>query len=450
MNLKRAGRAVIVLGAVCGAGLSSAAAEAVSQTVAWGTTSSAPAGSRAELFGVASASAADVLAVGGFNPGQPPTAVLTKPYAERWNGTGWTATRVPLGSVYPPPAVQAAQLNGVADIAPGDGWAVGSVYDISSLASKTLAYHWDGTAWRRIPTPNPGGPARGSQLDAVAARGADDVWAVGGDGYPAVSLVLHWNGSTWAQVSVPDIGSLDTVTLAPGHVWVAGGDSVEQFDGTAWTALPAPPSPAETAVSIAGLAHNASGLWAVGAVEFTCGEGGTCTAPYAALWNGTSWTVVLSGGDGEISGVVAAGSKVLAASGTGVLRLTPTGAVPEVTPAVSPLQLTAIAADPAGNPWAVGWTAAQGKVRPAIINAPGIGQGGIIVTTGASAATVTWIGPVNGTGSADPAGRFATGGLPDGTYTITASLPGCQPGVATAVVTAGIATTLHAHPTCPP
>jgi hypothetical protein len=450
MNLKRAGRVVIVLGAVCGAGLSSAAAATTSQTVAWGTTSSAPAGSRAELFGVASASAADVLAVGGFNPGQPPTAVLTKPYAERWNGTGWTATRVPLGSVYPPPAVQAAQLTGVADIAPGDGWAVGSVSDISSLASKTLAFHWDGTAWRRTPTPSPGGPASGNQLDAVAGRAANDVWAVGGDGYPAVSLVLHWNGSAWAQVSVPDIGSLDAVTLAPGHVWVAGGDSVEQFDGTAWTSLPAPPSPAQTSVSIAGLAHNASGLWAVGAVEFTCGEGGTCTAPYAALWNATTWTVVLSGGNGGISGVVAAGSKVLAASGTGVLRLTPTGAVPQVTPALSPLQLTAIAADPAGNPWAVGWTAASGTVRPAIINAPGIGQGGIIVTTGASAATVTWTGPVNGTGSTDPAGRYATGGLPDGTYTITASLPGCQPAVATAVVTAGIATALHAHPTCPP
>jgi hypothetical protein len=218
MNLKRAGRVVIVLGAVYGAGLSSAAAGAASQTVAWGTSISAPAGSRAELLGVASASAADVLAVGGYNPGQAPAAVLTKPYAERWNGTGWTATRLPLGSVYPPPAVQAAQLTGVADIAPGDGWAVGSVSDISSLASKTLAYHWDGTAWRRTPTPNPGGPAGGNQLNAVAAEAADDVWAVGGDGYPAVSLVLHWNGSTWAQVSVPDIGSLDTVTLAPGHV----------------------------------------------------------------------------------------------------------------------------------------------------------------------------------------------------------------------------------------
>ena len=92
--------------------------------MAWGTTSSAPAGARGELFGVAAASSADVLAVGGYNPGQPPTEVLTSPYAEHWTGGGWSATRVPLGQVYPS-AEQAAQLNGVAEVAPGDGWAVG-------------------------------------------------------------------------------------------------------------------------------------------------------------------------------------------------------------------------------------------------------------------------------------------------------------------------------------
>lgn len=449
MNLRRAGRLVMLLGAVCAAGLSSTGAAAASRAVAWGTTSSAPAGARAELFGVASASAADVLAVGGYNPGQPPTAVLTRPYAEHWNGTGWTAASVPLGPVYPQ-SVQAAQLNGVADVAPGDGWAVGSVSDTSSLASQTLAYHWDGTAWQRTPTPDPGGPALGNQLDAVAARAAGDVWAVGGDSFPAVSLVLHWDGSTWAQVSVPDIGALDAVTLAPGHLWVAAGDKVEQFDRTAWTPLPAPPVPAQSSVSITGLADTASGLWAVGNLDYSCGEGGTCTASYAALWNGTAWTVVPAGSGGGISGVAAAGSTVLATSGTGVLRLSRTGASPQVTPALNPPQLAAIAADPAGNPWAAGWTAAQGKIRPAIINAPGIGQGGIIVTTGVSAATVTWTGPANGTGSTDPSGRFATGGLPDGSYTITASLPGCQPGIATAVITAGVATTVHARPTCPP
>ena len=218
MDLKRAGRVAAVLGAVSGAalgngGLGNVEAAAASLPVAWGTTISAPAGVRGELFGVAAASSADVLAVGGDNPGQPPTAVLTRPYAEHWTGGGWTATRVPLGQVYPP-GEQAAQLNGVAAVAPGDGWAVGAVSDTSSLASRTLAYHWDGTAWTRSPTPNPAGPAQGNQLNAVAARATADVWAVGGDGYRAASLVLHWNGSAWRQVSVPDIGSLDAVTVA--------------------------------------------------------------------------------------------------------------------------------------------------------------------------------------------------------------------------------------------
>jgi len=157
-----------------------------------------------------------------------------------------------------------------------------------------------------------------------------------------------------------------------------------------------------------------------------------------------------AGGGTGLFGVVAAGSKVLATSGTGVVRLSLTGATAQVTPALNPLQLTAIAAGPAGNPWAVGWTAAQGKVTPTIINAPGTGQGGIIVTTGAPAAAVTWTGPATGAGSTDPSGRFAVGGLPDGSYTVIASLAGCQPGIATATVTAGRATAVRAHITCPP
>jgi len=57
---------------------------------------------------------------------------------------------------------------------------------------------------------------------------------------------------------------------------------------------------------------------------------------------------------------------------------------------------------------------------------------------------------VTGTGSTDSGGRFAVGGLPDGSYTIIASLAGCQPGIATAQVTAGNATAVNAHITCPP
>ena len=449
-TLTRAGRVAAVLAAVYAVTLANAGAVAASQTVAWGTTSSAPAGARGELFGVAAASSADVLAVGGYNPGQPPTEVLTKAYAEHWTGAGWSATKVPLGPVYPS-GEQAAQLNGVAEVAPGDGWAVGTVSDSASLSSRTLAYHWNGTAWTLSPTPDPAGPAQPNQLNAVAARAGNDVWAAGGDGYnPARSLVLHWNGSAWTGVSVPNIGTLDAVTIAPGHVWIAGGSQVEQFNGAVWAKLPALPVIAQTSVVITGLADTAAGLWAVGILDFSCGEGQICTGSYAALWNGTTWTVAPAGGGTGLSGVVAAGSQVLATSQTQVLRLSLTGATAQITPALNPLQLTAIAADPAGNPWAVGWTATQGTVKPAIINAPGIGQGGITVTTGAAAATVTWIGPATGAGSTDQSGRFAVGGLPDGSCTVTASLPGCQPGVATAQVSAGQATAVNAHITCPP
>lgn len=274
------------------------------------------------------------------------------------------------------------------------------------------------------------------------------MWAAGGDGYnPTVSLVLHWNGSAWHHVPVPSIGSLDAVTLSPGSVWIAGGGQVEQFNGTAWTRLPAPPSLPSV---ITGLVHTAAGLWAVGYVDYSCGEG-TCTASWAALWNGTAWSQIPAGGGTGLSSVTAAGATVLATTFAGqVLRLSSSGVTTQVTPQLDG-QLNAIAADPTGNLWAAGWAyGAQDKIEPAIINAPGIGQGGIMVSTGAAGATVTWTGPATGTGGTDETGRFAVGGLPDGSYTVIASLAGCHPGIATAQVTAGVATPVSAHITCPP
>ena len=79
-----------------------------SSAVAWGTTVSAPAGARGQLFGTTAPAPGDVWAVGGSNPGQPPTAVLTTPYAEHWTGTAWSATTLTVPRVYPS-ASQAAQ-----------------------------------------------------------------------------------------------------------------------------------------------------------------------------------------------------------------------------------------------------------------------------------------------------------------------------------------------------
>jgi hypothetical protein len=131
-------------------------------------------------------------------------------------------------------------------------------------------------------------------------------------------------------------------------------------------------------------------------------------------------------------------------SNNGVYRLTAASSSQEVTPAPGTVYPDAVAADASGNAWAVGFAGSA----PGIIDAPGIGQGGVIVTTGAANATVTWTGPANHSGTTDVYGDLSVGGLPDGTYTVIASLGGCTPGVATAIVAAGIATPVDAHITC--
>jgi hypothetical protein len=53
--------------------------------------------------------------------------------------------------------------------------------------------HWDGTAWRRVPSPSPGTFA---SLSGVAATSATNAWAVGGAD-AGKTLILHWNGTAW-------------------------------------------------------------------------------------------------------------------------------------------------------------------------------------------------------------------------------------------------------------
>jgi hypothetical protein len=116
---------------------------------------SAPSGARAELHGVTAPGESDVWAVGAFNPGRPPTAVLTDLYAEHWDGSRWTAVSPPTPAVYG--ASQEADLAAVTSTSRTDVWAVGSLSDRGSLASQTLTYRFDGSHWSRVPSPNPAG-----------------------------------------------------------------------------------------------------------------------------------------------------------------------------------------------------------------------------------------------------------------------------------------------------
>ena len=56
-------------------------------------------------------------------------------------------------------------------------WVTGYyIQNVRPFARLTLVYHWDGTAWHRVPSPN---PSSENLMGGVAVTPAAGVWAVG-------------------------------------------------------------------------------------------------------------------------------------------------------------------------------------------------------------------------------------------------------------------------------
>jgi len=186
---------------------------------------------------VAVASAGSAWAVGCACNGP-----VLKPLIERWNGTRWR--------IVPGPNLGAggAVLYGVAMASARSVWAVGCNACLKAKP-ETVILHWNGTAWKRVPSPN---PASGGTLSGVAVTSASNAWAVGWTGVPGMprpkTLIERWNGIEWKRVPSPD--------------------------------------PAGTAALFGVAAASARSAWAAGA---TGRLGGTNPSTVALRWNGATW-----------------------------------------------------------------------------------------------------------------------------------------------------------------
>jgi hypothetical protein len=236
-----------------------------------------------ELYGVDGAAPDDVWAVGYHNIsyyGSERTMAL------HWDGSAWSVVETPnLGT-------NANLLGGIAAISADDAWAVGYGDDAGGFRGRAVALHWNGSAWSMA---NPSQPGRRAGFVSVDALASNDVWAVGSDG--EAPLAEHYDGSTWSVVSTPDIdGELYAVeAIAPDDVWAAGesDDStlVLHWDGSSWAVVPSPngPLPGNDLSDLA--AAGPSHVWAVGvsyddiAVEYQT---------LVEKWNGTAWKIVSS------------------------------------------------------------------------------------------------------------------------------------------------------------
>jgi len=212
---------------------------------------------RAQLLAVSALSATDAWAVGDLDTGGP-AGLHT--LAVHWNGTSWA--RVPAPS--PGNGISGSTLSGVSAVSASDAWAVGG-YETSAKVFKTLAVHWDGSRWSQVPSPSPGG-ARGSGLSAVSAVSAAGAWAVGCYGFnvntgASTTLALHWDGTRWAQVATPSPGAAHSACL----------------EGVA--------------------ALSASDAWAVG--FFTPNPTSGAQKPLVLRWDGARWAQVPSPSPGD-------------------------------------------------------------------------------------------------------------------------------------------------------
>lgn len=173
------------------------------------------------LHGVVMLSATEGWAVGGSGPGS--GADFTQTLIARWNGSTWS----PVPS--PSPGTLTNRLDAVAARSADDVWAVG--HSTSGDRSDALVLHWDGSSWTEVPVPDV--LAGGAELLGVAVAGRDSVWAVGtGIGEPApgkparqVALALHRNGPAWQSVQFGQtpVTQLSAVTaVSETDVWFAG------------------------------------------------------------------------------------------------------------------------------------------------------------------------------------------------------------------------------------
>ena len=306
---------------------------------------------RGWLTSVATVSARDAWAVGASSGRT--TLIL------HWNGSTWN--RVPSPS--PAPGGGASIYYGVAATSAHSAWAVGSSFT-GTGSPRTLIVHWNGTAWRRVPSPTPTG---GGALFSVAATSARSAWAVGYAGNPDGSytktLILHWNGAAWRRVPSPacagGCGLTSVAAISARSAWAVGATStwtlILRWNGTTWTRIPSP-NPARNTSLNGVAATSATNAWAVGTIG---------NYPYQTVilrWGGAAWTRVPSpspeaAGGSQLFGVTAASATSAWAVGyTGLRTLIAhwNGRTWTQVPSPGGYSLAGVAAAAAPDAWAVG------------------------------------------------------------------------------------------------
>ncbi len=212
--------------------------------------------------------------------------------------TGWTTVKAPSSVVGEVTAISASYSKNV--------WA----FVESGSANKAM--HYNGKTWSVSPLPT------SFSVTGAAAVSTNNVWAVSGNSESPKTYAEHWTGSAWHKVTLP-AGATSISAVSSTRIYAAGKykgqPAVMHWDGTKWALAHTPkfslPDPYAEATMRDILALSTDNVYAVGGMEWACGEDGDdiCAKPIILHWNGKAWS-----------------STVMAQTYTSFLRVTSDGA----------------------------------------------------------------------------------------------------------------------------
>ncbi len=216
-------------------------------------------------------------------------------------------------------------------------------------------------------------------LLASSASSPTDIWAVG-------QSTIHFDGTKWTAYPAPMIRGDNTsyldgvVDVSPTEAWAAGivgigeanpGQVIEQWNGTAWSVFPGPKFGPEEQPEIYGMtAVSANDIWAVGTLLV---DNQTLLALFEH-WDGSSWTATTGAFYGGFVAVSADAGNDIWAVGCGNFSEHYDGTSWKLvkTPNVGtgPNCLNGVVALAPDNVWAVGYSTATQKPPPGQYDVP--------------------------------------------------------------------------------
>src|SRR5258707_9723796 len=140
------------------------------------------------------------------------------PLALHWTGQSWATTAVPF--------VKDGYLTGVFAASASDAWAVGAVFGSAAM----LLYHWDGSAWHKMPTPAGLTQPWAGESARITGDAAGHLWIYGfGMTVSSQASYLHYDGQHWsmthdAPVAAENRAVVRDVAVVPGTqaAWSVG------------------------------------------------------------------------------------------------------------------------------------------------------------------------------------------------------------------------------------